>query len=217
MAAIWARPISPAALVTHLVAEIVARPAETALRVAVDGAPAADPAALGDRLVDPLRAAGRAAIRISAENFQRPASLRLEYGRSDPNSFYEDWFDFAGLRREVLDPLGPGGSGQYLPALWDPLRDRSMRCPRVPTPPHAVVLVDGALLLGRGLAFDVTLHLHLSEAALLRRTAEAQRWTLPAYARYDREVQPTAAADLVIRLDDPRHPALVRAAGHDSN
>ena len=35
-------------------------------------------------------------------------------------------------------------------------------------------------------------------------------WTLPAFEDYDRDVDPMATADLVIRLDDPRHPAMSR-------
>ena len=42
-----------------------------------------------------------------------------------------------------------------------------------------------------------------------RRTGEELRWTLPAYARYRAEVDPAAFADVVVRLDDPRRPALV--------
>ncbi len=55
----------------------------------------------------------------------------------------------------------------------------------------------------------MTVHLWLSPGALARRTAEDQRWTLPAYARYEAEAEPLETADVVVRLDDPRHPAIV--------
>jgi hypothetical protein len=73
-----------------------------------------------------------------------------------------------------------------------------------------VLLLDGALLLGRGLAFDFTVHLWMSGAALVRRTEAERAWTLPAYARYEREVEPSAAADVAVRVDDPKHPAVIR-------
>jgi hypothetical protein len=72
-----------------------------------------------------------------------------------------------------------------------------------------VLLVDGALLLGRGLPFDLAVHARLSGPALRRRTPAEQAWTLPAYERYQREVGPERVADVVIRADDPRHPAVV--------
>ena len=59
---------------------------------------------------------------------------------------------------------------------------------------------------------DVTVHLVLSSAALARRTDPALRWTLPAFARYAAEVAPASFADVVVRADDPRHPALVESS-----
>ena len=49
----------------------------------------------------------------------------------------------------------------------------------------------------------------MSAAALARRTRPGERWTLPAYARYADEVDPAAFADVVVRVDDPRRPAMV--------
>jgi hypothetical protein len=49
----------------------------------------------------------------------------------------------------------------------------------------------------------------VSAAALERRTAPGDQWTLPAYARYGVEVDPASFADVVVRLDDPRRPAMV--------
>jgi hypothetical protein len=72
-----------------------------------------------------------------------------------------------------------------------------------------VLLVGGTLLLGAGLRFDLTVHVALSTAALARRTPAESRWTLAAYERYQAEVDPVALADVVVRFDDPRRPALV--------
>ena len=203
------RPVSIDVLVEELADRLAATATDARLRVAVDGADAADPAALADALVDPLRVRGRSAVRVRTDDFLRPASLRLEFGRTNPESFYLGWLDEAGLRREVLDPAGPGGSGRIVTRLWDARTDRATREPYRELPPDAVVIVSGPLLLGSGLPFDATVHLHLSAAALERRTEPEQRWTLPAFARYGAEVDPAAFADLVVRLDDPRRPAVV--------
>jgi hypothetical protein len=203
------RPVSIEVLVEELADRLAATAQPGRLRVAVDGAPAAEPAAFADALVAPLRVRGRPAVRVRTDDFLRPASVRLEFGRTNPDSFYLGWLDEAGLRREVLDPAGPGGSGRIVTRLWDTGTDRAAREPYRELPPDAVVLVSGALLLGAGLPFDVTVHLHLSAAALQRRTAAEQRWTLPAFARYGEEVDPAALADVVVRMDDPRHPAVV--------
>jgi hypothetical protein len=203
------RPVSFDALVEELADRLAGCRPGAWLRVAVDGAPAAAPRAFADALVDPLRVRGRPAVSVAADDFLRPASLRFEFGRTNPDSFYSGWLDEAGLRREVLDPLDSGGSGRVLTSLWNAAADRASRAAYQELPSGAVMLVSGALLLGAGLPFDVTVHLQLSAAALARRTPAEQRWTLPAYARYDLEVAPATFADVVVRLDDPRRPAVV--------
>lgn len=177
------------------------------LRIAVDGAPAAHPGVPADALADALRLRGRLVLVVGTGGFLRPASLRYEYGRQDPDAYYDGWFDTGALWREVLGPVESGGTGQVLPDLWDPETDRATRSPRVELPPGGVLLVHGPLLLGHWFPFDLTVHLRLSPAALRRRTPESERWTLPAFERYEREVDPAGTADVVVRADDPRHPA----------
>ncbi|GAA2876832.1 uridine kinase [Streptosporangium fragile] len=203
------QPISPSSLVEELADRVAAAPRDSRVRVALDGAPAARPGDLADALTGPLRLRGREVLRVSADDFLRPASLRFEFGRTDPDNFYTDWYDYGGLVREVLAPLDPGGPGKVLPTLWDSVADRATRAPYVTLPPGGVLLLDGPLLLGRGLPFEVTVHLWLSPGALARRTPEERRWTLPAYARYEEEADPVRSADVVVRVDDPRRPALV--------
>ena len=203
------RPVSFDLLVEELADRLAGADPGTHVRVGVDGAPAAGPGRLADALVDPLRVRGRPAVRVRTDDFLRPASVRLEFGRTNPDAFYTGWLDEAALRREVLDPAGPGGSGRIVTTLWNARTDRATREPYTELPPGAVVLVSGSLLLGAGLPFDVTVHLSLSAAALDRRTGDDLRWTLPAYARYADEVDPASFADVVVRLDDPRRPALV--------
>lgn len=209
------RPISPERLVVELTDRLVDVPVAGRLRVALDGADAAAPDRLAEALVDPLRAAGRPVLHVRTADFLRPASVRLEQGRTNPEAYYEGWFDEAGLRREVLDPAGPAGDGDVLPSLWDATTDRASRAAYVHLPPGGVVLVSGPLLLGGGLPFDVTVHLVLSPAALRRRTEPDRHWTLPAFSRYAEEVAPASFADVVVRADDPRHPALVESGPAD--
>lgn len=206
-APVW-RPLPPAA-VPEVVAELlVPHDRRHPLRVAVDGADAWEVELLTRLTGRWIAASGRPAIRVQSRFFLRPRSLRYEPGRTDPDSYY-DWLDAEALRREVLDPLGPDGNGRYLPALWDPVRDRATRAEYAEAAPNAVVLVDGPLLLGRGLPFDVSVHVLVGPGALARRTPDDEAWTLPALARYAAEVDPAGTADVVIRTDDQQHPALL--------
>jgi hypothetical protein len=194
--------------VAALLAATGPEPGATSLRVAVDGPDVAEPERLATEVADRLPALGRSALVVPAAGFLRPASIRLEHGRTDPDARYTDWLDTSALSREVLDRVGPGGPGDVLPQLWDVARDRATRSTRVPA--GAVVLVPGALLQGVGLAFDVVVHVRVSAAARRRRTPADQQWELPAFDRYDDEVDPAALADLVVLADHADRPALVQ-------
>jgi hypothetical protein len=191
------------------VAALPPAPGAVALRVAVDGPEVAAPDRLAAALADRLPALGRPAVVVPADGFYRPASLRLEHGRTDPDARYTDWLDAGALTREVLAPVGPGGSGEYLPVLWDVERDRAARARARPAPADGVLLVPGALLQGIGLPFDVVVHLRMSPAARRRLTPPEQAWELPAFDRYDDEVDPAGLADAVVLADHPDRPALV--------
>ncbi|MEV7191772.1 uridine kinase [Streptomyces sp. NPDC093510] len=176
-------------------------------RVALDGALAGGTGELARLVGEALRLRGRSALVIGTEGFLRPASLRFEYGHEDVEAYYSGWFDTGALWREVFGPLDPGGTGRVLPDLWDPAADRATRSPYVELAPGGLLLLHGPLLLGHWFPFDLTVHVRLSPGALKRRTPEGERWTLPAFERYEEEVDPAAAADVVVRADDPRHPA----------
>ncbi len=201
------RPISMTSLLDELVATLIERPGR--VRVAIDGAEALDPGAIGDALATLLRDHGRFAMHVRTDDFLLPASQRYEFGRTDPDSFYLGWRDERGIAREVLDPVAPGGSGRVLPALWRADVDRSARADYVTVPSDAIVIVSGQFLFGGALGFELAVHLECSRSALARRTASDRAWTLPAYARYAEDVAPATFADVVIRLEDPRHPAIV--------
>jgi hypothetical protein len=174
----------------------------------VDGPSATAPDELADRLIEPLRVLSRPAVHVRANTFWRDASLRLEYGRTDEYSLRHDWLDVAAVRRELLDPLGPGGSGQYLSSLRDPVTNRSTRTRPQSAEPALVLLFSGQFLLGLGLPFDVVISLSASAATLARSTPAELAWTLPVVAEYVAEVAPADQADIDIRVNDPRHPAM---------
>jgi hypothetical protein len=207
-------PVTPEVLVARLVDRVVgglagAPDAVRRWRVLLDGAPPTAPGVLADALVEPLRARGHAAVRVSAGDFLRPAGVRFEHGRQDPDALLDDALDVGALVREVLDPMGPEGDGTYLPALWDAARERSARAVRQPAAPGTVLLLDGGLLLGRWLPADLTVHLAVRPGTLARRTPPEEAWRLPAERRYRDEADPEGTADVVVRVDDPRRPGWV--------
>jgi hypothetical protein len=200
--------VTPTRLVEEVAALVETRRGR--VRIALDGPPPTRPLALAEQVAEQLRVRGRAAVVVNAGDFLRPASVRLEFGREDPDEYLDGWLDAAGLRREVLDPAGPEGSGRVLPRLWDAAADRAHRDRYVQLPDDGVVLLAGALLLGRGLPVDLAVHLRMSDAALARALPTDEQWTLPAYKRYADERTPDATADLLVLSDHPTRPAIRR-------
>ncbi len=200
------RPISPERLRIELVDALAARTGH--LRVALDGAHCTQPDVLAASLIEPLGVLGRPAVHVPAERFWRDASVRLEYGHTDTHSLRHDWLDAGALRRELLDPLGTGGSGQILLSLRDPQTNRATHEPRRTASPSTIVLVSGQFLLEQELPFDCRIQLVMSPAALRRHTPPELAWTLPAVEGYELDLELADSADVIIRLDDPRHPAV---------
>jgi hypothetical protein len=185
-------------------------------RIAVDGAVPADTALVADAVAQRVEAAGRPVARVSWADFLRPRSVRLEHGSADPDAGYERWVDHLALRREVLDPLGPGGTLSWLATFWDDQTDRATRAPARQATPGTVAVVDGPFLLRweTADAFDVSVHLVVSEAALARRLAAQDLVRVSgAWSRYTDETSPASRADVVARFDRPSHPALVLLDG----
>lgn len=155
---------------------------------------------LAPLVAEAAAARGRTPVVVPARGFWRPAGERFQHGREDWQAFRDTWLDSAALRREVLD-----SGDRYLPALWDPDRDRSAREQVVPLPARALVVVPGLFLLGLALP-GLAAHLALSPGALRRRGVPL--WQLPAFTTYDDEVRPGDSCDVLVRAEDPRRPAV---------
>ncbi|HKN98503.1 MAG TPA: uridine kinase [Pseudonocardiaceae bacterium] len=211
------------ALVAAL-ADLVAAP--DVLRVAVDGPDAAGKTTLADELAARLRGR-RAVIRAGIDGFHQPRSVRQRRGSLSPEGCYHDTFDYAALRRAVLDPLSPGGDRRYRTAVFDHAADRPVDRPACTAPDGAVLVFDGVFLLRPELRhqWDVSIFVDVREDETLRRAlvrdAEAMggpdavrerylRRYLPAQRLYRADAHPEQVADVVVRNDRPAAPVVLR-------
>jgi hypothetical protein len=182
------------------------------VRLGIDGPVEQDAGDLADAVAERLIASAVPVARVRATDFLRARSIRLEHGRDDPDAFYDLWYDRPALRREVLDPLGPGGRNQWLPRLRDPITDRSTRDPLRAAAKGTVAVVDGRFLLRDDIrdGFDLLVHLTVSPAAITRRLPDGESArVLPAWARYLDEQDPAENADVVARFDHPDRPKVL--------
>lgn len=87
--------------------------------VAVDGVDGSGKTTFAISLADELQESGESVVLIHADNFLNLKSVRHRQGRDSPVGFYEDSYDYRALRINVLEPLGPSGSGRFMRRFSD--------------------------------------------------------------------------------------------------
>src|SRR5688572_29261041 len=117
-------------ILDQLAASIAAVRRDHPTRVAIDGVDGAGKTTPADELVAPVRRAGRAVIRASVDGFHNPRAVRYVRGPDSPEGYFLDSFDYATLKRELLDPLGPQGDAGFRTAAFDYRVDRPAESPR---------------------------------------------------------------------------------------
>jgi uridine kinase len=120
--------------------------AATVTRVAVDGVDGAGKTVFADELAGVLEPSGRQVIRVSADDFLNPRAVRYRLGRTSPEGFFLDSYDYAALHRWVLDPLAPGGSRRFRRRAFDLDADRPVEVDEEHAAGDAILVLDGLFL-----------------------------------------------------------------------
>ncbi|WP_062465289.1 hypothetical protein [Demequina soli] len=197
-------------------------------RVGIDGADGAGKTTLRAQLAAVLRARGLPVIEASLDDFHHPREHRYRQGRDSWRGYTEDAFDIDRVRRDLLDRLGPGGSGLYRTRSLDLGADRALDEPWQLAPSRATLLLDGVMLQRPELAdaLDHVIFLEASEPERYRRMAARDgsdpdpeapanlRYTL-AHRHYRAFCRPLERADVVVDHEDVRAPVLVRPASEE--
>lgn len=193
------------------------------LRLCIDGVDGVGKTSFADALAPRIAARGRPVLRASADSFHQPRALRYARGRESPEGFYRDSYDLGALRRLLLDPLAPDGTGRHRLAVFDHRADAPLDTAEALAPTGAVLVLDGMFLHRPELAgcFEATVFLdapfgvtiprgaargpgHGSpdpEAPSNRRYVEGQRLYLA-------QASPAARASVVIDAADLAAPVL---------
>ncbi|GMA16330.1 uridine kinase [Deinococcus metallilatus] len=213
-----------AALLHALAGRLDARPARPVLRVAVDGVDGAGKTTFADELAEVLRERDRTVIRASVDGFHAPRAVRYRLGRTSPEGFYRDSYDYPGLRAALLDPLGPGGSRRYRTAIFDHATDAPVETPERVAAEGSILILDGLFLHRSELrdVWDDSVFLHVAFAVSVPRgaargpgygspdlQAESNRRYVEGNRLYFREAQPQRYAGVVVDNNDLEAPFIV--------
>lgn len=199
-------------------------------RIAIDGVDGSGKTTLADELVEPVRRAGRTVIRASVDGFHNSRAVRYTRGADSPEGYFLDSFDYAALKRELLDPLGPDGNASFRTAAFDYRVDRPVESPRQVAPRDAVLLFDGVFLSRPELQalWDLTIWLEVpfevtveravgrdsrdgGDAAVTRGKYENRY--VPGQRLYLAQCRPRDRADIVVDNSVIDSPRIVRSLG----
>lgn len=198
------------------------------LRVAIDGIDAAGKTALADELAGLLQRADCPVLRASIDGFHHPASVRhLRADEQPAQSYYEDSFDYQGLRGLLLDPLGPDGDHLVRTRVFDFRIDQPIEESPTQVQPGTALLFDGVFLLRPLLegCWDLSVFVRVDPEVSLRRAskrdatlfgtldATERRYReryLPGQDLYLSQVHPDQRADVLIDNNDLTSPVLLR-------
>jgi uridine kinase len=193
--------------------------------VAVDGVDAAGKTIFADALAAAAREAGRAATRISLDDFHNPLAIRHQRGRKSPEGFWLDSYDYERFTADVLTPLGPGGTRRYRPKAHDLQTDTDLDTTARLAPPGCIVIIDGLFLHRDELRdrWDCSVFLDVPFEVTARRMAArdglhpdpehvSMRRYVGGQRLYLMRCDPRSRASIVIDNSDPDQPRVVRAS-----
>jgi len=215
-------PASPArAALLERATGLVSAAGAGRVRVAVDGFTAAGKTSFGHELAERVSRTGRPVLRASLDDFKRPWRDRHLYDRESGEGYYRNAFDYAAVKRLLLEPAGARGSGACALCSIDPLTQVDHSAVVTPAAADAVLIVDGVFAFRPEInaSWDVRIWLDVDSDLSVRRGAVRDHsWAgsdaesihrdryLAAQLIYIWEVAPRRLADLVIdnsAFDEP--------------
>ncbi len=192
----------------------------------VDGIDGAGKTRFADAFADVFAEEGDAVFRASIDDFQRPRAERLARGRTSPEGYYRDSFDYSAFRRTLIEPFRDGsqtsGATGFQLSAFDVARDAPAEAQWTTGPKDAVLIVDGVFLHRpelRGLwnwSAWLGVPADIAFARMALRDGSDPDPRAPENARYLggqeiylREARPAEAASVIVDNADLDHPVRV--------
>lgn len=122
-------------------------PEQCPTRVAVDGVDGAGKTCFSDELAGVLKSlSDRPIVRASVDGFHNPRHHRYRMGKTSPEGFYRDSYNYPALKQQLLEPLSFGGSRRIVTEVFDCDADVLISADPVSVPKNTILLIDGIFL-----------------------------------------------------------------------
>lgn len=205
---------------------LVALSPDRIVRVAVDGVDGAGKTTFANELAAIVRVSRRPVIRASVDGFHNPRAIRYQRGRHSPEGFFEDSYNYAALKRALLEPLGPDGSRRFRSVGFNHITDQPVTSDEQEALPSSILLFDGIFLHRPELLgyWDASIFLQVDVGVSVARCAArdgssadpaavANRRYVDGQRLYLQSCMPAARATIVIDNNDLSAPVLLADAG----
>ena len=203
----------------ELAAEILHNYGKSRAIVAIDGVDGAGKTHFASDLAEAFKRANHPVLRASIDDFNRPRAERQARGADSPEAFYRDKYDYDTLRRVLIDPFRAGGSGSFVLAAFDAVKDAPIQAKWITGKPDTTLIIEGIFLNRpelRGLwNYSVWLDVDVEVAADRLIARDGVEGFTPqhvgAQALYEKESKPRTTANAIIDNTDFERPRRVFA------
>lgn len=213
-------------VIEEIARAILNRSSPFVTRVGIDGVDGAGKTMFGDELGGTLQTLGAKVIRASVDGFHYPRAVRYRRGRYSPEGFYRDSYDYAWLKQVLLDPLSPGGSGQYVPAVFDHPGESPVSRSEGQADVGDILVFDGIFMHRPEIReyWDLSVFLDVSFERSIERLGRRDggptdlhsplnRRYIEEQELYLQECMPADRATVVVDNNEPKNPRIVRWLG----
>jgi uridine kinase len=201
---------------------ILELPASFVTKVAIDGFDGAGKTVFANELASVLKKSGRPIIQASVDSFHNPRVVRYRLGKTSPEGFFRDSYNYPELKAVLLDSLSQGGSGLYQTAVFDHRTDSVVSTTNIQATPNSILIIDGIFLHRPELRddWDYSIFLKVDFKVSIPRGAQRGEGSTDPYAvenhryvegqkLYLRECNPESYATIVINNEDLESPYVV--------
>lgn len=168
--------------------------------VAVDGADASGREALADDLAAVFEEREHPVIRASLKYFRLPKADQGAFGPDTAERRYRHGYDYAALRRVLVEPFRLGAGAGFVTRHFDPDRDAWIEPDWLTAPKDATLIIDGEFI-NRPELRDLWYWSVLVDGVPEGTTADTEAELL-----YRREASPSERVAVVVDNTDPERP-----------
>jgi uridine kinase len=114
--------------------------------VAIDGVDGAGKTTFASELAPYIESSGRPVIRASVDGFRHPGEAGYKSAEGSPEGYFNESYNYQLLKKLLIEPLSPGGSGIYVPAVFNVETNSPIPIIKKQAKPRSILLLDGIFL-----------------------------------------------------------------------